>query len=176
MAQESGEGSPYCSRQHAGLWAWPACRSPPGPSRHSPGAAHHLNRVRLTGKQTNLGGQGPAGNSQVPGRPAGQPSAGTGLAGTGALTHLCLNRSKELGLAQAHPPTKHPSRGDSLSVSSRVRSQAKYGAPDIRCLSKQIFLEKTIWQRMSRASSVARGSVVLLQANVRNGNASIPAL
>ena len=70
---------------------------------------------------------GPVGNNQGPGRPAGQPSAGARLSGAGALTHLCLSHSKELGLAQAHTLKKTP-RGNSLSVSSHVRSQAKYGA------------------------------------------------
>ena len=48
------------------------------------------------------------GNNQGPGRPAGQPSAGARLSGAGALTHLCLSHSKELGLAQAHPLKKTP--------------------------------------------------------------------
>ena len=50
---------------------------------------------------------GPVGNNQGPGRPAGQPSAGARLSGAGALTHLCLSHSKELGLAQP-PPPKNP--------------------------------------------------------------------
>lgn len=62
-----------------------------------------------------------------------------------------------------HPTPKHPLRGDSLSISSRIRRQAKYGSPDTRCFSKQIFLEKTIWQRRSRASS-KRGSFSLQAA------------
>lgn len=126
------------------------CLSQSGSGRHSPGVAHHLKRIRsqggLTWERTHLG-QGFCRKQPGP-RKATPP-------------YLCLSYGKKPGPAQAHRSLQTPLKG---RQSECVRSQAKYGAPDIRCRSKQIFLEKTIWQRMSRTSSVTGGSVIFLQA------------
>lgn len=158
------------ARRQATSWTL----EPSGAGREQLCKARHLKRIRPQGR-LNLGAnplrrtRGSAENSQVPPRETGKA----------ALPYLGPSCGEKPGLAQARhspPPPEHPSKGDSLSVSSCVRSQAKYGARDRRCRSKQIFLEKTIWQRMSRTSSVTRCSVIFRQANVLKGNASIPPL